>query len=368
MAYKVVKRPHIVARGYLRGFARGEIIGMRLVGASASDDLPVGKVGVLKDFYRRQRPDGTAIYDIDASLDQIDAAAPPILREIDTRWPLTPQEKTILAEFIGMQLVRGPRWRARHTNFTSEYFQEVAVSGEFDGRQPDGIPIEDALEEAQSELSSDTETLTKMFEHYLLGAEVIGSMHWTLVHFNRPVLATSDHPVVLWPLDSRARRPAKSSDFIESGLLNTLEARFPVTSSSALLMTWADEPDDDAPIVRGSRETAANLNAFTIAEAEHQWFHFPGGNVPRASGRLLSLMPRLLSASRMERSRGSRRREITRRRLRPGLGKKRLTAGFSLTRINRADEMELIRVEPREPLSASGRESASGPRSSRPLI
>ena len=28
---------------------------------------------------------------------------------------------------------------------------------------------------------------------------ILGSMQWTLLDFHSPIVATSDHPVVLWP-------------------------------------------------------------------------------------------------------------------------------------------------------------------------
>jgi hypothetical protein len=71
MENKVVKRTHVVPRGYLRQFARDEIIGMRLVGEALARDVPVAKAGVLKNFYVRHRPDGTPTSDVESSLEQI---------------------------------------------------------------------------------------------------------------------------------------------------------------------------------------------------------------------------------------------------------------------------------------------------------
>jgi hypothetical protein len=86
----------------------------------------------------------------------------------------------------------------------------------------------------------------------------------------------------------------KSDDSFRMGLTNTLEARFPISSTYALLMTWRDKPDTDSAVVEGDKEAAANLNALTVAEAEHQWFHLPSTTPPQAVGQLLPLSPRLL--------------------------------------------------------------------------
>ncbi len=63
----------------------------------------------------------------------------------------------------------------------------------------------------------------------------------------------------------------------------------------AVLMTWSDKPDDEGVRVRGSRNHAGRLNAFTIAAADRQWFYLPGTAPPRATGRLLPLSPELVS-------------------------------------------------------------------------
>jgi hypothetical protein len=77
--------------GTYGGFALNERITMHLVGKPTARDIPVGDAGVLNNFYLRHRPDGTPIQDIEWSLEHVDRVAPPILREIKERWPLTVQ-------------------------------------------------------------------------------------------------------------------------------------------------------------------------------------------------------------------------------------------------------------------------------------
>jgi hypothetical protein len=320
MEYKVVRRSHVVSRGYLRAFAVDEIIAMHLVADSAVREVPINRAGVIKDFYRRHRPDGTPIHDIEWSLEHIDKVVPPLLRQISGRWPLSLEEKAMLAEFVATQVLRGPRWRNWHAAFTADYFTGVRASGEFEGKQPEGTTIEEALNETERQLSSDTATLAKMLELSRKGTQIIGSMHWTLLQFERSWLATSDHPIVLWPLDIASRQPKKSNDFLKGGLLNTLEARFPISPRHALLMTWLDLPDGEAQTVNCTKEIAANLNAFTVAEAEHQWFHVPRIAAPRASGQLLPVAPALLRSYSAKVARESVRRNETARLIQPRIG------------------------------------------------
>ncbi len=334
MDYKVVRRSHVVPRGYLRGFAVGESIAMRLVGESTSRVIPVSKAAVLKDFYLRHRPDGTPIHDIEWSLEHIDKAVPPIFREISQRWPLTLPDKAIVAEFIAMQMLRGPRWRTWHTDFVSDYIASAGLSGAYEGKQPDGMTVEEALAEVERQLTSDTATLAKMLELSRKVAQIIGSMHWTLVGFDRAWLATSDHPVATWPVGLASRRSKKSDNFVEGGLTNTLEVRFPVSSHHAILLTWLDLPDDEAPIANGTKDIAANLNAFTVADAEHQWFHVPGVTPPRASGQLLPVAPYLLPASRADLVRESVRRNETNRRIQLKVGETDARSEFEVLTIH----------------------------------
>jgi hypothetical protein len=105
----------------------------------------------------------------------------------------------------------------------------------------------------------------------------------------------------------------------EIGLFETLEMRVPVSPHLAILMTWLDDEDRIEP-ARGVREFAANLNAFTVAQAERQWFHYPARVPPRATGRLLPLSPRLLSGNGPETVEASSRRQSTRTNIRARIG------------------------------------------------
>lgn len=120
---------------------------------------------------------------------------------------------------------------------------------------------------------------------------VLGSTHWVLVEFTSAPFAISDHPVVPWPLSERSRLPSPTPP--EIGLFETLEIRVPLSPQLAKVMTWLDEPDGHGP-VRGVKDLAANLNAFTVAQAEKQWFHTPSRVPPRATGQLLPVSPQLL--------------------------------------------------------------------------
>jgi hypothetical protein len=124
-------------------------------------------------------------------------------------------------------------------------------------------------------------------------ALVIGSMRWHLLQFADPIVAYSDHPVVAWPMAAATATPFPKPELAP---MAAIEIRAPLSSRLALLMTWVDKSDDQQPVA-ARRQHAAELNAFTISQAERQWMHQPGtvppgrhrgGLAPAPGGRALS--------------------------------------------------------------------------------
>ena len=285
MLYPSVYRAHVIPKGYLSSFAVNGKIAVRKGGPSASVEVkPLEKAGTRPRFYRRTRPKtGAAIDDIEWSLSHIEDKAPPILRAIDDLWPLDAGNKAVLAELFGYQLVRGQRWFEWHDRYIRERLVEY--------KQLLEIPDEE-FEATKQHLLSDTYRMTKMLDLGMRLASILGCMHWSLINFAAPLVATSDHPVDVWPERSSSRTPEPSA---HDGLLNALEIRVPLSPTAALLMTWLDEPDAAKQRPRGARQHAAHLNAFTIANADREWFHLPATSPPVASGGpCLPLSPELV--------------------------------------------------------------------------
>ncbi len=149
------------------------------------------------------------------------------------------------------------------------------------------------VDEAEAVFTADSYRFMRMLAMGRTLTTTLSSMHWTLLEFAVPVVATSDHPVVMWAGSARSQVPQPVPMAI--GVLVCLEVRLPLSPTRAVLMTWSDKPDDEGVRVRGSRNHAGRLNAFTIAAADRQWFYLPGTAPPRATGRLLPLSPELVS-------------------------------------------------------------------------
>jgi hypothetical protein len=152
---------------------------------------------------------------------------------------------------------------------------------------------------------------------------LVGTMHWSLLEFRSPVVATSDDPMVIWRRGVRSQRPTARPFDLDD--IACSEIRVPVSPRHAILMTWCDEPDDEAPRFKCARQVSAVLNAFTIAQADRQWFHRPGWEPPRATGSLLPLAPQALRGLNLNPRQGLRRRAA--RAAVDEMGKKPLRAG-----------------------------------------
>jgi hypothetical protein len=254
------------------------MIGMRLVGDPDTEKvISTRDAAVRKRFYRRTRPDGTPIDDVEHSLGLIEDRAAPILREIEQRWPLSFEDKHILGEFFALQVLRSPRSRQTYEMRTDRLVEEYQTSGFLaeeiaeSGQTPDEV-----FDQTHELFASDSFRLRRMLGMSSNGSSIFGSMIWALIRFPKPTLATADHPLTGWSRFETRSRPKVTPDGV--GLSNLLEVRAPVSSTAAILMTWLDQADDIPAPFDGGRQEARNINTFTIAQAEKQWFHLPGTN------------------------------------------------------------------------------------------
>lgn len=334
MKYPDVKNAHIVPATYLENWAVDGKLAVRLVGKAQELLLSPENAGTRRRFYRRTRPkDGTPIDDVEWSLSVLEGRTAPLLRTVADRWPLDRDDKAALAQFFSHQFVRGPRWMEFHQRFTEDFIAEQRRAGWVPDDQPGSAPAE-ALAEFESHLLGSTARLTQMLEFGMKLAITLGSMQWALVEFSSPVLATSDHPVVPWPLAASARRPETTP--FNVGVMECLEFAVPLSPRQAILMIWLDTPDVDAPRVRGARHHAARLNAFAIAQADRQWFHAPGTSPPRATGSLLPLSADLVRGYDSATGAESQRRAMASELVQPLIGKTMLPT----------DEIPMVVVSP----------------------
>jgi hypothetical protein len=280
MKYPNVKNAHIVPRTYLARWSVDGKIAVMQVRENKGLELAVENVGTRRHFYRRHRPDGSPITDMEWMLGEMESNAAPLLQSFEDAWPFLGDDKRRLAVLFVFQLLRSPRWKEDYEIRTREHVDQYA-------RENPSELTDEELEEQYKLLVSDTYRAGKILSHAVTGAAVFASMHWTLVEFAQPRIATSDHPLVLWP--GAASRSPSATEITQIGIVECMEIRLPLSPNHAVLMTWSDHPDDEHVRVRGTRDHAANFNAFTVASAERQWFDRPGPPPPIASGNLRPL-------------------------------------------------------------------------------
>jgi hypothetical protein len=282
MEYPKVQRNHIVPRGYLRGFEHDGRVQMHRVDSDFTAPISVREAAVHKNIYTRTRPDGTVIYDIEWSLSQAEDGALPLVRQLASRqlWPLDAEIKAKVGGFFALQLLRVPRWMDWYTQRIATTHEEIRARG-ITSRGGIVLPssfVNRAGEEVQQTLQTDTARLLRMLHMVRKLGSIFASMHWTLIHFDEHFIATSDHPVVPWGHDILFGRPEPVQP---QGLIDTLEVRLPLSCDAALLLTWINDEDYR---LHGTEDQAARFNAFTVASAQHQWFHRPGSTPPLAQG------------------------------------------------------------------------------------
>ncbi|HYQ79198.1 MAG TPA: DUF4238 domain-containing protein [Solirubrobacterales bacterium] len=279
--YEEVEWAHIVPAGYLRNFAAGEMIVKHELQSGRARERPVKKVGTRRRAYSRTRPaTGERIDDVEWALRHLENKVQ-VVRFAEKRFPFSELDRSVIAQFAGAQHVRVPKWKRRHEALVNELKEEVEIRGVERLSPIANEVLKGRLVEEVEAQGSDTARLVDMQRWLYAESAFFFAMHWTLIRFHRPALITCDHPVVLWPATVGARE-LKPGD--GTGLQNVLEARYPLTARLCLLMTWRNGPD--APeIVDGNREMARNINGFTRAEAELEWFSLPGVSPPLPSER-----------------------------------------------------------------------------------
>lgn len=292
--YDPVPHSHVVPSGYLRAWAHGKQIAMRRVGVAGSRIIGIRDAGVRKNFYRRERPGtGETIYDVEWSLQQAETAALPIIADLRASWPIDLDDKSKVGQFFALQHLRGPAFRSWHEEHIAAVIDDIRANPEAALMPHPGRTTSQVIQELEAAMTSDTYRLTKMLKLVRSVGIVFASMHWTLVESDRGRFATSDHPVVIWPLGETTNRRPSAND-LQAGVVETLEVFAAIGPAHLLLMTWRDEKSVGAPVVGRGRHLST-ANAFVVANADKQWFHEPDVDPWVARGRRAPLAQELLA-------------------------------------------------------------------------
>lgn len=285
---------HIVPRTYQRAWENeSRQVAVHEVGSSDCELKSTKVVGTRGPYYRRTRPQhGTKTDDIEASLAYVENKATPALRQVIAGEPLTVERKGALAQLFGVQMMRGPAFFAQHEEIHRSVL-EGAKASDFKPRHLAAVDGDLYLARRQviGVLLDPTYRFMTMLTQAVKVAGILSLMRWHVLRFNGPLLAYSDHPVVLWPMNVEQTLP-----FPRQGLgpLTMLEIRVPIAPDAAILMNWIDR--SDVVDVSMKRRAAAELNAFTVAQADKEWMHQPDSE-PEVADDVFSPLSRLVDSS-----------------------------------------------------------------------
>ena len=198
-------------------------------------------------------------------------AAAPLLSTLPEAWPLEhgSEERLAIFRFIALHLVRSPRWRAQHDLLAARSIAQRRA----EWKEALGESFDQFLER----LRADDFAVETILGQVQTTSSLLGSLHWTLLRFPKPMLATSDQPVAPIPLLApRAVVPIAPQ---LTNLVGNIEFRIAVDPQHALLMCWHDAPDRAAPVDLGFQE-AVDLNAAVRVHAHAQAYWQPGARPP----------------------------------------------------------------------------------------
>jgi hypothetical protein len=194
------------------------------------------------------------------------------LENLGRSWPPTDQQRLDIAKLVAIHMVRNPAFIEATTSASS-----ALVRNNFDEYRAQ--LSERQAEELVGHLTGELFCVDHMFDLVPKHASLIASMHWTLLEFPLPLLATSDQPVTVVPL-LRDGATARVTAMPKTGYLMTEEVRFALDPNRALVFTWVNDIDAERPVLADD-DFAAELNRAVIAQADREWFHHPDRRATR---------------------------------------------------------------------------------------
>ncbi|MGY5099669.1 DUF4238 domain-containing protein [Streptomyces sp. 900105245] len=280
---KLKRRHHTVPRLLLRRFADGE----RLIRVPLDGGEPrlcgIADVTVHRDFYSMRDASGELDDSVEDLLAELEGKAAKVIRKvINGMWPLTIEDRAIVAEWIAAQHARIPAARAAH-NEMADHLGKMLIAME-------GKPgIRRRLEENATEPVSDEEVealweemtdfdsyyaemsanghMLSMAQSMKTAYEVLMWRSWGLCRFQRRTLLIPDHPVTLMP------DPATPS-WRGVGIGNAAAIIMPIDRRAAIIMA-SPGPDFVFP---ATTKVAKELNHRLAWNARKELFHHPDDN------------------------------------------------------------------------------------------
>jgi len=249
---------HLVTEHYLKAWAVDGKVGRHNVQYGRRDPAAPGGVGYRRQWWGKGDPELNRM--CEDACGRLETVVPPVLSGVVDLWPLSDEYRAILAEFIALHIVRTDGFR----DWFTERRRVTAES-----RRGEISNVE-TYQRFLREVMSDRERSKRILSLLNKIATVVGSMHWTLLVFDEPVLITGDQPVTIVPyLDTNGWAAIKA--FPETGIGDIIELRFPITPRAAVVASWFTGATLSP--VPGRWPSAATLNHTLREQTQMEWFY-----------------------------------------------------------------------------------------------
>lgn len=201
------RRHHTVPRLYLRAFAEGNQILMRLRGRTTDEIRNITSVAFTRDFYAFTLGgvrDATVEDWLQRNVE--DPGAPALRRPVDGQWPPTDEDRAAIATFAAFQLLRTPLVRDymhqidRVTTpllWAAEVLKKALEQDDLTDAEKRQV-FEDARARTPAALTERADPralLRTMLREADRQAARLLARPWTLLRSGEPALVTSDNPV-----------------------------------------------------------------------------------------------------------------------------------------------------------------------------
>lgn len=277
------RRHHLVPQFYLRRFA------------NAHDKIMVSRRDLQKrfltsveraaretDFYTVETTEGSSQL-VEQILSRVETlAAQSIERLVAGGFPPTQEDRENVAVFIALQLTRG-RDHRHAWNVVADAFLKLSLEGMTEagvrqaltsayGRPPTKEEVASAYElvenpESYFVVPHQNESIEAMLDNLQFLVPPILERTWKIAEFDKPLLLTSDSPVVLWsPRD-------QNRELRGIGLLTAKHIRFPLDPWHALILVKGTEGRERMHFI--DERHSLEMNWGTAARAYEWIYHHP---------------------------------------------------------------------------------------------
>lgn len=274
------KRHHVVPQAYLKAWAddsnRVRVFDGR-TGKSFTTDTK--NAAVRSKLYTMRLPDGSERDDLEAVFAEVEGQLIEVIRSLHSgQWPLTPEGRSLIANFIALQIARAPSILETTHRMVEEVTEmademQMAMDNMKSVMSPDEYTEHVAAMTRVNGLSSGpsytVDEFVELHRYPTLGAlsamaefvEPIANLKFTLLESREGEFLTSDQPVAHWAAPGQP-------EWMGTGLLTAQKSTLPISPLLCLQFQVPEDGDRELDDHRSvSRIEAALINSQTCGSA-----------------------------------------------------------------------------------------------------